>query len=79
MLDCKQFLECLSKHFDGELDEALLAEFEAHIEGCENARVMVETFDVTIKLHQRNSATPLPNDVRERLHTAIKCCMEEED
>lgn len=76
MFDCKRFLECLSDHFDGELDEELLLEFEAHIEACENARALVRTFDSTIKVHRKTSEVEMPEDVRRRLHEAVKSCME---
>lgn len=79
MFDCKRFLECLSDHFDGELDEELLLEFEAHIEACKNARAIVNTFRSTISVHKKTEDLDVPEDVRRRLHEAVRCCMEKQD
>jgi anti-sigma factor RsiW len=77
--DCRKFIECLSAHFDGELDGELRIEFERHLESCERARVLVRTFERTIILHGRAREREVPADVHERLLTAIEKCMGCED
>ena len=72
--ECKKFIECLSAHFDGELDGELLALFEDHLKFCEEARAMVRTFEQTIVLHRSSRVTRIPKDVHERLLEAIKKC-----
>lgn len=72
--ECKKFMECLSAHFDGELDGELLAWFEEHVESCEDARAMVRTFERTIALHRSSRVSSIPGDVHERLLEAIRKC-----
>jgi len=74
MLDCKEFIKCLSAYMDGELDESILVQFEEHIETCKSARAVVQTFRRTILLHQESGGTPVPTDVHERLLEAIHKC-----
>jgi anti-sigma factor RsiW len=76
--DCRKFIECLSAHFDGELPEDLLVEFEKHLRYCENARAVVRTFERTIILHRGGGGTPVPEDVHARLLRAIEECRGEE-
>jgi anti-sigma factor RsiW len=77
--DCKKFIDCLSAHFDGELDGELLVEFEEHLRTCERARVLVRTFERTIILHSRAREQKVPSDVHSRLLAAIEQCMSCED
>lgn len=72
--ECKKFIECLSAHFDGELDAELLVKFEEHLRFCEEARAMVRTFERTIVLHRERGAASVPADVHERLLEAIRKC-----
>ena len=74
--DCKRFVQCLSEHFDGELDAELEVEFMLHIEHCERARTLLHTFERTIILHQQTSKKILPKDIHERLRAAILACQE---
>lgn len=77
--DCKKFIECLSAHFDGELDDDLLREFEEHLERCEQARALVHTFERTIVLHKKTTKSSIPPDVHARLMEALRACAEEQD
>jgi len=77
--DCRKFVQCLSEHFDGELDAELEVEFMMHLERCERARALVRTFERTITLHQRAGGQTLPRDVHERLLAAIRDCQNSED
>ena len=77
--ECKKFIECLSAHFDGELEGELLALFEDHLKFCEEARAMVRTFEQTIVLHRRSQVTTIPSEVHERLIEAIKKCRGSDD
>jgi anti-sigma factor RsiW len=77
--DCRKFIECLSAHFDGELDGDLLVEFEEHLKTCEKAQVLVRTFERTIILHSRTRQREVPADVHQRLLAAIGHCMDKEN
>jgi len=79
MLDCREFIKCLSDYMDGELDESMLVEFEEHIESCDSARCVVETFRRTILLHRKARGARVPTDVHERLLEAIEKCASSED
>jgi len=63
MLDCREFIKCLSDYMDGELDESMLVEFEEHIESCDSARCVVETFRRTILLHRKARGARVPTRV----------------
>jgi anti-sigma factor RsiW len=77
--DCKKFIECLSAHFDGELDGDLLIEFEEHLERCERAQALIHTFERTIVLHRKTRGLVVPEDVHARLMAALRACSEEQD
>jgi anti-sigma factor RsiW len=73
--DCRKFIECLSAHFDGELDGDLLVEFEHHLKTCQRAQVLVRTFEQTIILHRGTREQKVPDDIHRRLLAAIADCM----
>jgi len=68
---CQELLGQLSDYVDGELEEALCAELEAHLAGCANCRVMVDTVRKTITLYSRQATTKLPADVEARLFSVL--------
>lgn len=68
---CQELLGQLSDYVDGELEEALCAELEAHLAGCPDCRVMVDTVRKTITLYSRQATTKLPADVEARLFNAL--------
>jgi len=68
---CQELLGQLSDYVDGELEEALCAELEAHLAGCPNCRVMVDTVRKTITLYSRQATTKLPADVEARLFSVL--------
>ena len=72
--ECKEFLECLSARFDGDLDEELIVEFEQHLRFCSDARCIVRTFERTITLHRHRRPDRVPSDVHERLLRALDEC-----
>lgn len=74
IMECKRFLECLSAHFDGELDDELVVQFEQHLRFCADARTVVKTFERTITLHRRAQPGRIPDDVHARLLKALEEC-----
>lgn len=68
---CQELLGQLSDYIDGELEEALCAELEAHLAGCPNCRVMVDTVRKTITLYSRQATTELPSEVEVRLFRVL--------
>jgi len=69
---CQELLGELSDYVDGELEAALCAELEAHLAGCPDCRVMVDTLRKTIVLYRRQARADLPSDVQERLYKVLK-------
>ena len=68
-LNCGAFLDEISDYVDGVAGEALCAEIEQHMAGCDDCRIVVDTLKKTIYLYHETSSvkTVIPTDVRERL------------
>jgi anti-sigma factor RsiW len=65
---CKQLLGSLSEYIDGELQAELCAQIEAHLQDCDNCRVVVNTFRKTVELYEQTTVPAgLPEAIRERL------------
>lgn len=69
---CQEILEHISDYVDGDLEAALCAELEAHLAGCRNCRVMVDTVRKTITLYHAQPPADLPSDVKSRLYRVLK-------
>jgi len=68
---CKDVIREISDYLDGELDLALLAELQRHLEHCEDCRLVVDTTKKTIQVFCNSEPAPLDEDVRARLHRAL--------
>ena len=71
-MKCKEMLGALSDYIDGELEARLCAEIEAHMQGCPDCQVMVDTLRKTVVLYRRHGQVEVPADVQSRLHTVLK-------
>lgn len=69
---CEEILSYISDYVDGELEAALCTELEAHLAGCRDCRVLVDTVRKTITLYHAQAATELPSGVEERLYRVLK-------
>jgi anti-sigma factor RsiW len=69
--NCQHYLGTLSDYVDGTLSEDLCRELEAHMDTCENCRVVVNTFAKTISLYHRLPAPDVPDEVKERLFKVL--------
>lgn len=69
---CQELLSQFSDYIDGELDDAVCAELEAHLAECPNCRILVDTLRKTISLYHDHSEPELPADVRQRLFRVLK-------
>lgn len=70
--DCRDLLANLSDYVDGELDEALCKAIEAHMAGCENCQIVVNTLAKTVELYQTAPAPELPAEIKGRLYKSLK-------
>jgi anti-sigma factor RsiW len=69
---CQDILGQISDYLDGELEVALCAELEAHLAGCPNCRVMVDTVRKTITLYHSQAPAELPSGMEDRLYKVLK-------
>lgn len=68
---CQHLIRHLPDYVDGTAAEAICAEIEAHMTGCENCRVVVDTLRQTIHLTHTLPAPDLPEDARRRLYKRL--------
>lgn len=70
---CQDLLSSLSDYVDGTLGENICQEIEAHLAGCHNCRIVVDTLRKTITLYKDVSAesADVPQAVRERLYRTL--------
>lgn len=68
---CRDLLGELSLYIDGEAEQSLCDEIEAHMAECENCRILVDTLRKTVTLYRALPAEPLPDDVEERLYKRL--------
>jgi len=68
---CQALKEQLSEYIDGQVEDALCAEIEAHLAGCDNCRILVDTLRKTILLYRQQSPADMPSEVRERLYQVL--------
>ncbi len=70
--ECRQLLGTLSEYVDGELSEELCHVLEAHMEECENCRIVVDTLRKTVYLyHKTSDSEEMPKDIRQRLYKSL--------
>ena len=74
-MTCTEFLSKLDEYFDGNVDADFLAEVRAHVKKCSHCEVVLDTTRKTISIYRENEVYEFPEELRERLHTAImkKC------
>jgi anti-sigma factor RsiW len=72
--ECIKDFERLSEYLDGELDDALCREMEAHFRECPECRQCVEAMKKTIQLCKEATTEPVPAEARERLRSMLRDC-----
>jgi anti-sigma factor RsiW len=70
-VNCKKVVMQLSSYLDGLLDSAMRTDLEEHLSRCTDCRVVVDTCRKTIQIFCNSEPVPLPDDVRQRLHSAL--------
>jgi anti-sigma factor RsiW len=70
-VNCKKVILELTSYLDGALDAGVRLDLEQHLARCEDCRVVVDTTRKTIQIFCNSEPVPLPDEVRERLHTAL--------
>jgi anti-sigma factor RsiW len=64
-------LGALSEYIDGDLEERLCAEIEAHMQDCPDCQVMVDTLRKTVVLYRTHGQAEVPEDVQSRLYAVL--------
>jgi anti-sigma factor RsiW len=68
---CRRQLQGLSEYIDGTLSPELCTELEAHLEICENCRIVVDTLSKTVTLYHQLPDPEMPNGMKERLYKVL--------
>jgi anti-sigma factor RsiW len=69
---CRDLLEALSLHIDGETSAALCREFERHLADCADCQIVVNTLKKTLELYRQGlPIDSIPVDVRARLFAVL--------
>lgn len=74
-MTCTEFLAKLDDLLDDEVSAPLRAQLEEHLRGCDHCVVTLNTTRKTIEIYRTHEIYELPNELRERLESAIlaKC------
>ena len=74
-MTCAEFLKELTDYLDDSLDPRMRAELEDHLVWCHDCFVVCDTTKKTIQIYRDSKMYDLPDDLRNRLHSAIasKC------
>jgi anti-sigma factor RsiW len=70
-VNCKKVIVELTSYLDGALDASVRIDLEQHLARCTDCRLVVDTTRKTIQIFCSSEPVPLPEDVRERLHSAL--------
>ena len=70
-MNCKKVVVEISSYLDGVLDSSTKHELELHLSRCTDCRLVVDTCRKTIQIFCNSEPVPLPEDVRQRLHSAL--------
>jgi anti-sigma factor (TIGR02949 family) len=71
---CDDLIAQLSDYIDGELEDELCAELEAHLVDCQNCKALFDITRKTVILYRRHyqeSQVPLSDEVMGRLRQAL--------
>jgi anti-sigma factor RsiW len=69
---CEEYLKQLSEYIDGTLSPEMCKKLEAHMAGCENCTVVVNTLKRTIELYQdETSGDELSPAAKKRLYSRL--------
>jgi hypothetical protein len=68
---CTEFISLLDDLIDESIASPIRTEIETHLHECEHCEVVFNTTRKTIEIYRSHEIYELPNDLRERLHSAI--------
>ncbi|HXH50038.1 MAG TPA: zf-HC2 domain-containing protein [Terriglobia bacterium] len=71
-MNCKDALQQITGYLDGNVDDELKRMLQVHLKCCHHCQVVFDTTKKTIELYCDGKLFPLPSNVRERLHDALR-------
>ena len=71
-MNCQNVIREISNYIDGDLDLAVKQELERHLECCEECKMVVDQTRLTVKVFCDSKAVELPNELKARLHDALR-------
>lgn len=71
-IDCQHVWEYISAYIDGEVDAALRAEIDKHLETCEICSAVLDSTRNVVVLMADDRVFELPAGFSERLHARIE-------
>jgi anti-sigma factor RsiW len=71
-LNCDRVILEISNYIDGELDAAMRLEIEQHLLSCGDCTMVVYQTKLTVEIFCDAEPIELPQDVRTRLHEALR-------
>jgi anti-sigma factor RsiW len=77
VLTCKKAINQISNYLEGELDEELKHTLETHLTKCHHCHAVFDTTKKTIELYCDGKLFSLPEEVRTRLHEALRRRLQE--
>lgn len=69
---CEECIDVLVDYVDGTMDAVTTEAFEAHFADCQPCVDFLKTYQATIRVSGRVLDEPIPEAVRERLHTFLR-------
>jgi hypothetical protein len=74
-MNCSEFLAQLGDFIDNQVPTGLVAELQAHLDGCDHCVITMQTTQKTIQIYRNHEVYELPPELRNRLEAAIlaKC------
>ena len=70
-MTCTEFLAQLDDLIDDTVTTKMRADLQEHLRGCDHCEVTLNTTRKTIEIYRSHEIYDLPNDLRDRLHSAI--------
>ena len=71
-MNCNKAIQEIGGYLDGELTEELKHTLETHLTFCDHCHAVYDSTKKTIDLYCDGELFSLPDDVRTRLHEALK-------
>jgi len=71
-LNCRAVITEISNYLDGDLPPALCHELEQHLSECKECELVVSQTKATVELYCDAEIVELPEDVKLRLHQALR-------